>query len=313
MKNCLWLLAALLCAGFTAGCAPGRAKASMVAAATTTKPPSGWSKTIVLWPDGAPGALGSAEGDVPKLYAYPVEENKHPHAAVIVIPGGGYVHLATEKEGGDEARWLNRHGLSAFVLEYRLGPRYHFPAPMLDGSRAVRYVRAHAREFGVDPSKVGLWGFSAGAHLAGYLATVHDAGAENSPDPVERVSDRPDFAIVSYGRFSMDPSIPRKTNMEGLLGNHPTQKMLDSISIVRLVNRTDPPFFIYSTSQDQTVNPLNATALYDVLQRAGVPAELHIFEQGPHGSAMAQYMKKYPELMTYPTLLENWMELHGWM
>jgi acetyl esterase/lipase len=312
MKNCFWVMAACLCASLSVGCASGAATASTVGLATGTKPPKGWARTVVLWPTGAPGAKGNGDGDVPKMYVYSAS-GKGNHAAVIVIPGGGYVHLAMEKEGGEEARWLNAHGLTAFVLEYRLGPRYRFPSPMLDGARAVRYVRAHAQELGVDRDRIGLWGFSAGAHLAGYLAAVHDAGVTDATDPVERVSDRPDFAIVSYGRFSLDESIPRKTNMEGLLGNHPTKGMLDAISVVKLVNKTAPPFFIYSTSEDQTVNSLNATALYDALKRAGVPAELHIFEQGGHGTGMGLGLKRHPELAIYPTLVANWMEMHGWM
>jgi acetyl esterase/lipase len=246
------------------------------------------------------------------MYAYPVT-GAGLHPAVIVMPGGGYEHLAMEKEGGEEARWLNAHGVTAFVLEYRLGPRYSFPSPMLDGARAVRYVRSHAAELGVAKDKIGLWGFSAGAHLAGYLAAVNDPGEAKAVDPIERVSDRPDFLIVSYGRFSMDASIPRKTNMEGLLGQHPTQAMLDSVSVVKLVTKSMPPCFIYSTTADQTVNSLNATALYDALKRVGVPVELHIFERGPHGTGMAQGSSKFPELAIYPTLLANWMEVHGWM
>jgi acetyl esterase/lipase len=158
-----------------------------------------------------------------------------------------------------------------------------------------------------------LWGFSAGGHLAGYLAAVHDAGNANAPDSIDRVSDRPDFVIVSYGRFSMDETIPRTSNMEGLLGDHPTQAMLDEISVVKLVRKDTSPSFIYSTTADQTVNSLNATAFYDALKRAGVPAELHIFERGRHGTGMAQGLKNLPELAIYPTLLANWMEMHGWM
>ena len=115
------------------------------------------------------------DGDVPKMFFYPAT-GAGVHSAVIVMPGGGYTHLAIEKEGGEEARWLNEHGVTAFVLEYRLGPRYHFPSPMLDGARAVRYVRSHAAELDVAKDRIGLWGFSAGGHLAGYLATVHDGG-----------------------------------------------------------------------------------------------------------------------------------------
>lgn len=314
MRRLAWLTAGCVFAFLSVGCASVSATASIAVPGSpaATRPPAGAVKTLQLWPNGAPEALGADDRDVPKLFVYPAAEPST-HSAVIVMPGGGYVHLAIEKEGGDEARWLSAHGVTAFVLEYRLGPRYRFPAPMLDGARAIRYVRSHAAEYGVARDAIGLWGFSAGAHLAGYLAAVHDPGAKNATDPIERVSDRPDFTIVSYGRFSFDEAIPRKTNMEGLLGNHPTQAMLDSISVAKLVNKTVPPCFIYATSADQTVNSLNATAFYDALKRAGVPAELHIFERGPHGTGLAQGLKKYPELALYPTLLENWMEIHGWM
>jgi len=246
------------------------------------------------------------------MYVYPAA-GAGIHSAVIVLPGGGYAHLAMEKEGGAEARWLNERGVTAFVLEYRLGPRYHFPSPMLDGARALRYVRSHAEELDVAKDRIGLWGFSAGAHLAGYLAAVHDGGKADASDAIERVSDRPDFVVLSYGRFSMDVAIPRKTNLQGLLGDHPTQAMLDSVSVAKLVTKNTPPCFIYSTTADQVVNPMNATALYDALKKAGVPAELHIFERGGHGSGMAQGLKNLPELAIYPTLLANWMEMHGWM
>jgi acetyl esterase/lipase len=280
--------------------------------ATATKPPAGFAKTIVLWPNGAPGGLGTGDGDIPKMFFYPAT-GAGVHSAVIVMPGGGYTHLAIEKEGGDEARWLNEHGVTAFVLQYRLGPRYHFPSPMLDGARAVRYVRSHAEELDVAKDRIGLWGFSAGGHLASYLAAVHDGGTPGATDPIERASDRPDFTILSYGRFSLDDSIPRKTNMEGLLGDHPTQAMMDEVSVVKLVTKNTPPCFIFSTTGDQTVNSMNATALYDALKQAGVPVELHIFERGGHGVGMAQKQKDLQELAIYPTLLANWMEMHGWM
>ena len=315
MRQLLYMAAACLGVCLCGGCASVTAKASTSkthAPATATKPPAGFAKTVVLWPNGAPGALGTGDGDVPRMFEYPAT-GAGAHSAVIVMPGGGYTHLAIEKEGGTEARWLNEHGVTAFVLEYRLGPRYRFPSPMLDGARAVRYVRSHAAELDVAKDKIGLWGFSAGGHLAAYLATVHDGGAANASDPIDRVSDRPDFVILSYGRFSLDDSIPRKTSMEGLLGDHPTQAMLDEISVVKLVTKDTPPCFIYSTTADQTVNSMNATEFYDALKRDGIPAELHIFERGPHGTGMAQGLKDLPELAIYPTLIANWMEIHGWM
>jgi acetyl esterase/lipase len=313
MKQILWLGAGCLFACLGAGCASVSATASIAAAATRAKPPLGSSGTVVLWPNGAPHARGTDDEDVPKMFSYPAMGGAGTHTAVIVMPGGGYEHLAMEKEGAEEARWLSAHGVTAFVLEYRLGPRYHFPSPMLDGARAVRYVRSHAAELGVAKNRIGVWGFSAGANLAGYLATVNDAGEAKAEDPIERVSDRPDFAIVSYGRFTMEESIPRKTNMEGLLGEHPTQAMMDQVSVVKKVTKSTPPFFIFATTADQTVNSLNATAFYDALKRAGVSVELHIFERGTHGLGMGQGMKRFPEVAIYPTLVANWMAVHGWM
>ena len=188
------------------------------AAAAKIKPPIGSVRTIVLWPGGAPGAVGKDSGDIPKMYEYPAVGDGI-HSAVIVMPGGGYTNLMMEKEGGAEARWLSAHGVTAFVLEYRLGKRYSFPTPMMDGARAMRYVRSHAEEFGVMKDKVGVWGFSAGGRsMAGYLATMHNRGDPKATDPVERVSDRPDFVILSYARLSMDASIPRETEPGGIAG-----------------------------------------------------------------------------------------------
>ncbi|HEX7157583.1 MAG TPA: alpha/beta hydrolase [Edaphobacter sp.] len=280
--------------------------------AKVVKPPTGFARSVVLWPKGAPGALGTGEGDIPKLYVYPAA-GEGVHSAVIVLPGGGYSNLSIEKEGADEARWLSQRGVTAFVLVYRLGPRYGFPLPMQDGARAIRYVRSRAGEYGLDKNKIGLWGFSAGGHLAAYLATTHDAGEKNAADPIDRESDRPDFAILSYARLSLDPAIPRKTSLEALIGTNPTQALLDSVSVDRHVTGDTPPCFLFSTTGDQTVNAMNATAFYDALKRAGVPAELHIFERGGHGVGMGQNQQRFPELSAYPALVSDWMQIHGWM
>jgi acetyl esterase/lipase len=309
----------LACAGINspsrAAGSPAGTKPAITSASTSTsrvKPPVGYARAIILWPSGAPGAVGKESGDVPKLYVYPAA-GEGVHSAVIVLPGGGYRDLMTEKEGGAEARWLSARGVTAFVLEYRLGPRYRFPAPMLDGARAVRYVRSHAEEFGVSKDKIGLWGFSAGGHLAGYLATTHDKGDSHAVDVIERVGNRPDFVILSYGRLSMDASIPRRTSLEGLLGDHPSPDVLKDMSIDLLVTKETSPSFIYSTTADQTVNSLGATAYYDALKRAGVPVELHIFERGPHGTGIGLGLKNLPELGVCSIMVANWMQVHGWM
>ena len=275
-------------------------------------PPSGFTRAYLLWPDGAPLAKGNHGIDIPKLYYYPAAAPAS-GTAVIVMPGGGYSRLMMEKEGAAEAKWLAARGIAAFVLQYRLSPVYRYPAPMLDGARAVRLVRSRSGDFGVDPRKIGVWGFSAGGHLAGFLATEPEERSKGAADPIERVSAHPDFAILSYARLSMEPTVPRKSNLEGLLGPNPTPQMIDQVSIVRHVTKQTSPSFIFSTSADATVDSLNATAYYDALKRMAVPVELHIFELGPHGAGLGQNLKGQEELEIWPELLEHWLELHGWM
>jgi acetyl esterase/lipase len=299
---------------FTLGLAfsAGVAQAQALRANIGDPPPTGYSRIIQLWPNSAPFAKGTASGDVPKLYLYPAI-GTGVKSAVIVLPGGGYTHEMMEKEGAVEARWLAAHGVVAFVLQYRLSPWYRYPVPMLDGARAVRYVRSHAADFAIDPNKIGVWGFSAGGHLAGYLATEPTRFDHAAIDPVERVNAHPDFAVFSYARLSMDDSIPRPSNMEALVGDNPSPEMLDKISYARHVTKDTSPSFIYSTTGDRQVNSLNATAYYEALKRAGVPVELHVFELGPHGTGIGQNLKGLAELEVWPLLLEHWMQLHGWM
>ena len=302
--------------------APSTTAPPLVEPVTPHQPklPPGHARVIVLWPGGAPGALGTKDIDIPRLFVFPAPDiprdtprERTARTAVIVMPGGAYRTLMMDKEGATVARWLNSRGIDAFVLQYRLGPRYHFPAPILDGGRAVRYLRSHAAELGLAPNKIGLWGFSAGGHLAGYLATTNDPGDPRAPDPTDRASDRPDFVILSYARLSMDASIPRPTNLEALIGEHPSQQTIDSISVERHVTRATSPSFIFSTSADEQVNSLNATAYYDALKRNSVPAELHIFERGPHGVGLGLSLHSLPELDLLTVLVENWMQVHGWM
>jgi acetyl esterase/lipase len=282
--------------------------------AVVTPVPAGSAQTIVLWPAGAPGAKGTAEGDVPKLYTYPVSA-PGPHAAVIVMPGGGYTHLVMEQEGAYEARWLAAHGVAAFVLEYRLSPSYEYPAPMQDASRAIRYVRSHAAELGVNPAQIGIWGFSAGGHLSGYMATIHRAGDPGAADPIDRVSDRPDFAILSYAPLAMDIYARAGTpTLATLIGPHPTQDQIDAVDPVKHVSADTSPSFIYSTTGDKTVDSQHAAEFYLALKRASVPVEMHIFELGPHGTHMGEDASPaLHELTVVPTLIGNWMQLHGWM
>lgn len=269
---------------------------------------------ILLWDKGAPGAVGTGEEDKPRLEFFAASPDAKLkdglHTAVIVCPGGGYTHLAYDKEGTRIAEWLNLQGVSAFVLTYRLSPRYHYPAPIEDGQRAVRWVRAHAAEYGVAEDRIGVWGFSAGGHLVGILGTEFDSGKADAADPVERASDRPDFAISSYGGLTLDPAVAKPGALHGLLGDNPSPQAVEKMSADRNVTPQSPPFFLYATSTDQSVPVLASVTFFTALKKAGVPAEMHIFEQGPHGTGLAL---QYPALSLWTTALSNWMRLHGWL
>lgn len=279
-------------------------------------PPEGYTAVIPLWPAGqVPGAVGTDPVDVPKLYSYPAS-GPGPHSAVVVLPGGGYTHLVMDKEGALEARWLQSHGVSAYVLQYRLWPRYKYPYPLLDGLRAVRYVRAHAADWHLDPNAIGIWGFSAGGHMSGYLATAAPDAPENASgthDAIDQVSAHPDFAILSYARLDLNPKIPGTFGMKTLVGPDATQSQIDAVDPILHVTAATSPCFIYSTEHDQTVNALNASHFFSALIAVGVPAELHIFEQGLHGTHMGTDKTEFPELAITPTLIQHWLQIHHWM
>jgi len=265
---------------------------------------------VTLWPGAAPGAVGDTDADKPHLEIFQAA-GVGPHPVVLVAPGGGYINIVNGKEGTAIAKWLNDHGVSAFVLTYRIAPRYVYPTPMIDGYRAMRFVRANAAKYDVDPHRIGMWGFSAGAHMTGMVATHFDAGNPASADPVEQVSDRPDFCISSYGRLSYDPAVDPPETLLPLRGPHPAASVAGDINPVAHVTAQTPPFFLYSTTTDQK-DPVRSTVeFYLALLKAGVPAEMHVFGSGPHGSGLGE---KYPgTLDIWPTLLADWMRANGWM
>lgn len=269
---------------------------------------------IPLWEGAAPGAVGTTPADIPHLEFFAASPDAKLadglHTAVIVCPGGGYTSLAYDKEGTRIAEWLNGEGISAFVLTYRLSPRYHYPAPILDGQRAVRWVRAHAAEYNISPHRIGAWGFSAGGHMVGMLGTQFDPGKPDAPDPVDRASDRPDFVISSYGGLTLDPRIARNGAMQPLIGPDAPADLTERLSPDRHVSHDSPPFFLYATQADQRVPVLSTVVFFEALTRAGVPAEMHIFQTGPHGTGLGGF---YPELAIWPTLLDHWLRLNGWL
>ena len=250
----------------------------------------------LLWPGGAPGALGSEPLDQPALTPYPAAAAKNTGAAVVVCPGGGYGALAMDHEGQQIARWLNSIGVSAFILKYRLGPRYHHPAPLQDAQQAIRTVRKRAAEFGILADRVGIWGFSAGGHLASTAATHF---TEDS---------RPDFAILGYPVVSFTTPYTHKGSLRNLLGENPDAKLVENLSNELQVSARTPPVFLFHTNEDTSVPPENSVLFYLALRKAGVPAEMHIFEHGRHGLGLAHTDRA---LSIWPQLLANWLEGRG--
>jgi acetyl esterase/lipase len=263
----------------------------------------------LLWPAGAPGAQGSTPADQPKLTAFLPATNPT-KTAVVIAPGGGYQHLAMDKEGFDVARWLNARGVAAFVLEYRLGPKYHHPVELGDAQRAIRTVRARASEYGVAIDHIGMWGFSAGGHLTATAGTHFDAGDPSAADPIERVSCRPDFLVLAYAVITLeDPSV-HKGSLKYLLGDNPDPGLVGLLSNEQQVTPQTPPTFLFATTDDPVVPVMNSVSFYAALVRAKVPAEMHLFLHGPHGVGLAQ---GFPDLKGWPDLLARWMTARGLM
>lgn len=260
-----------------------------------------------LWPEGAPGALGKEEADKPTLAAYPVPQGRGAGTAVIVCPGGGYVNLSMDKEGDQIARWLNSLGVTAFVLKYRLGPKYHHPVELGDAQRAIRTVRSKAAEYRVLPDRIGIMGFSAGGHLASTAGTHFDAGLAGAADSIDRQSSRPDFLILCYPVISFTNFV-HQGSRRYLLGDNPDPKLVENLSSELQVTPQTPPTFLFHTNADTSVPPENSAMFYMALRKAGVPAELHIYERGPHGVGLAQTDEA---LSSWPSRLAGWLRIRG--
>jgi acetyl esterase/lipase len=263
----------------------------------------------LLWPGGAPGAKGDQANDRPKLIIYLPDQAKATGAAVVVCPGGGYGHLAMGHEGNDIGIWLNSFGVAAFVCDYRhRGKGYGHPAPLQDAQRAMRTVRARCKDFHVDAGRIGIMGFSAGGHLASTAATHFDAGDPNSGDPIERVSCRPDFAILCYAVIAFNEPYTHNGSQKNLLGEDAAAELVNSLSNEKQVTSNTPPTFLWHTSEDTAVPPENSIVFYTALRRAGVPAELHIFSRGRHGLGLAA---DTPGTSAWPNLCQNWLKTQG--
>jgi len=237
---------------------------------------------VPLWPQGAPGALGKEEKDIPSITTYAPEPDKATGAALVVCPGGGYGGLAPH-EGRDYALWLNGHGVTAFVLKYRLGSGgYRHPAMLNDAARALRMVRARATDWKIDPHRVGIMGSSAGGHLASTLLTHFDSGNPNDEDPIERQSSRPDIGILCYPVITMGEHT-HQGSKNNLLGKDPALELVKLLSNELQVTRETAPCFLFHTYEDTAVPVDNSLAFAAALRKAGVPFDLHIYQKGRHG------------------------------
>ena len=272
--------------------------------AAQTPPPA-----VPLWSEGAPGAKGVAPEDIPSYQLYPAPADKATGAAVVVCPGGGYRGLAAH-EGHDIAVWLNGLGVTAVVLKYRLGPKYQHPSMLHDVQRAIRTVRANASAWQLDPQRIGVMGFSAGGHLSSTAAIHFDAGRPEAADPVDRVSSRPDVAILCYPVITMTDPYAHAGSRRNLLGENPPAVLIKLLSSEQQVTAQTPPTFIFFTEDDKAVPLENGLLMAAALRREKVPYEMHIYETGRHGVGLA---KDNQWLRTWPSLLENWLRKRGFV
>jgi acetyl esterase/lipase len=267
-------------------------------------------QTIRLWPGTAPEAKGATCNDIPALTLFEPREGSANGSAVIILPGGGYSHLASDLEGREVADWFTARGFRAFILSYRLSSNgYPLPVPLLDARRAVQTVRARALDYHISPNRIVVIGFSAGGHLAALSGTQFVPGDPNSDDPIARTSSRPDFLVLGYpwiGAISSDTSHLSYCKLFNVMDR--CEALRTAYSPDLFVTKETPPTFIYHTFTDQTVPVEQTLRFYNALVKAGVPSELHIFANGPHGTGLG---KGDPALDQWPNLLENWLRAQG--
>jgi len=259
---------------------------AIVTALTTVTAAPSQREVVLLWPDGAPGAKGTEDGDKPSLTIYLPAKEKANGAAVVICPGGGYGHLAMDHEGHQIAQWLNSLGVAGFILKYRhsrSGAGYGHPAPIQDAQRAIRMVRSRAKQWNVDPGRIGIIGFSAGGHLASSAGTHFQTRYSEAKDAIDEFSCRPDFMILGYPVVSFTEWFTHSGSRRNLLGKDPDPKLVESFSNEKQVTSETPPTFLVHADDDEPVPPENSIYFYLALRKAKVPAEMHIYEEGGHG------------------------------
>lgn len=262
-------------------------------------------ETLLLWPEGAPGALGSSDEDSPAITPYLVE-GKH-NAAVLICPGGGY-GMRAYHEGEPIAEWLNTLGISAFVLRYRVAP-YQYPSALQDAQRALRTIRFRAGEYGIDPGKLGILGFSAGGHLASTTGVSFDRENAGAAEPLDRQSSRPDFMILCYPVITMYAAAAHQGSRTNLLGETAEEELVKLLSSELQVTADTPPTFLWHTSDDGSVPVANSLLFAAELERHHIPFDLHVYAHGRHGLGLAD---EEPHTRTWTEACASWLQLNGY-
>jgi acetyl esterase/lipase len=309
-------LARLFC-----GIAAALAATSFASVVSAAEPTVSAQKVIEIWPEGIPDRKTDIPAErvengraysvnTPTLTLFPLSPPaRNGSSALIICPGGGYDHLSLENEGNAVAKWANSIGVVAFVLRYRL-VEYGHPAPLRDVLRAIRLVRSRAKELGVNPERIGVLGASAGGHLAACAATLYDAPEGKTGADLDKVSARPDFAVLLYAVVSMKEPYVHQGSRKSLLGANPAPELLDHLSPELQVTKDCPPVFIVHTEEDRAVSDFNSIQFYEALHKARVPVEMHLYEKGPHGFGMRKDLGQTSE---WPQRCMEWMRSHGWL
>ena len=281
---------------------------------------------LPLWPEGVPPAVRAdapaARGDLgperdeggnfsnvsmPTLTVVPPAVDRPNGTAVILCPGGGYSYLSWAREGQQYAAWLSTLGVTTFILKSRLKEWGH-PAPLQDVLRAIRLVRSRAAEFSVAPDRIGVMGSSAGGHLAASASTLFDHADGRTGAALDVVSARPDFAMLAYPVITMTDPAAHGGSRHSLLGAAPDAALLAQMSVERQVSTATPPTLLLHTQDDKSVPVQNSLMYFEALTRAGVPAELYVFEQGGHGIAMRDGLGN---ASAWPRRAQEWLRHRG--
>jgi acetyl esterase/lipase len=298
---------------------------------------AGASIEIPLWSDGMPGGksvqleevwserpiddgtdvkLDRSVKDIsrPTIEVYLPDQPNALRTSVVIFPGGGFGHLAIDKEGYDIARWLNENGIAGIVVKYRVvhpeSDFYVYNASVPDCLHAIRLVRHHADAWNLDPDNLGVMGFSAGGYLTAAAGTIYDEGKPGASDPVERKSCRPDFIAPIYPLIELDQRLASNEDFkERMFGPNAEMELINRFSPLKHVSSSTPPTFLVH-AHDDGLSPQNSVRFYLALLEAGVPAELHVYSEGGHGYGIRQ--RGLP-ISSWREAFLAWMKLQGFL